>query len=94
MAFEIPTGFNCITTSGGTTLTAYKTNSRSTYTLIGFDWVETARTTGTQNYSTLVCYQGSKLIPSSVMVEFVLPATLIMLAFFGVILNMFMGVRR
>lgn len=94
MAFEVPSGFSCITTSGGTTLTAYKSNQRSTYTLIGFDWIETSRTTGSQTWNNVVCYQGSKLIPSSVQTEFILPATLIVLAFFGVILNMFMGVRR
>lgn len=94
MAFEVPSGYDCITTSGGTTLTAYTNNSRDTFTLIGFDWVKTQHYTGSQNYSNLVCYEGAKIIPSSVQVEFVLPAVIIMLCFFKVILNMFMGVRR
>lgn len=94
MAFEVPTGYNCITTSGGTTLTAYTNTYRDTYTLIGFDWVRTQRTTGNQNYSTLVCYEGSKIIPSNVQAEFILPATIIVLCLFKLILNMFMGVRR
>lgn len=92
--YAVPTGYNCITTSGGNQLTAYTNTSRDVYTLIGYDWVRTSHTTGSQNYSSLVCYTGEKLVPADIQIQFVLPATLILLAFFHVILNMFMGVRR
>lgn len=94
--FELPTGYECLVPSAqGYTVTAYKPNQRSTYQLIGFDWIETARVYSTSlTYPTVACYEQSQLVPADVKVQFILPAVLIILCFFKVIMNMFMGVRR
>lgn len=94
MAFAVPSGYDCITTSGGNTLSAYGGGFRDTYTLIGFDWVKTAHSNYNYGYGDSVCYAGDKIIPSSIQAEFILPAVIIVLCFFKLILNMFMGVRR
>lgn len=93
--FELPTGFDCIVPSDhGYTITAYTPTQRSTYQLIGFDWVETNRYYTTQSYSNVYCYTGPIMVPADVKVQFVLPAVIIVLCFFHVIMNMYMGVRR
>ena len=97
--FELPTGYRCLTPASATseqTIYAYNSRERDTYDLIGFDWVKTRHLTYNydQDLSSYQCLTQSKLVPTTVLQSMILPATLIVICFFTIILNMFMGVRR
>lgn len=97
--FELPTGYQCIipaSTTSQTTIYAYNLRERDRYDLIGFDWVKTQHNSFNvnQDLSSYICLTQEKLVPTDALLGFVLPATLIVLAFFNIILKMFMGVRR
>lgn len=99
MAFELPTGYSCIVPASATsssTIYAYTSRSRDTFDLLGFDWVKTRHVTYNydQDLSSYLCLDQSKLVPTSVLESFVLPATLIVLCFFAIIIKMYMGVKR
>lgn len=99
MAFELPTGYSCIvpaSTTSQTTIYAYNRRIRDRFDLIGFDWVKTQTTSYSydQDLSSLLCLTQEKLVPTDVGVHFVLPAVILVLAFFSVVMKMFMGVRR
>lgn len=97
--FEIPQGYSCVVpaySSASNSLYAYNSRVRDTYDLIGFNWVRTRHLTTNydQDLSSYECLTVDKVVPSEVLVHFVLPATLIVLCFFALIIKMFMGVRR
>lgn len=97
--FDLPSGYSCVVPafSGATnSLYAYTSRSRDTFDLVGFNWVKTRHITYNydQDLSSYVCLTVDKVIPSEVQVGFILPATIIVLCFFNIILKMFMGVRR
>lgn len=97
--FNLPEGYSCIvpaSATSDTTLYAYKSRQRDTYDLIGFDWVKTRQVDYTYNVdlSGYFCLDSTTVVPSSIKAQFILPASLFVLAFFAIILKMFMGVRR
>lgn len=95
--FELPTNYQCIVPNAtDTQFYAYNSRSRDTYVLTGFDWRLTAHASFNydQDLSQYNCYTAEKLVPTSVLLSFVLPATLFVLCFFALILKMFMGVKR
>ena len=94
--FKLPSGYDCIQVySGGSLISARKYGSQDTYALNGFDWVQIDHA-DTSHYSSSCSYNfpGQYFVPGSIQAFFVLPATIIVLAFFTVIYKMFMGIRR
>lgn len=91
--FNIPEGYTCVVRQSDTQLYAYKNNIRDIYQLNGFKWQKISTNTNSSISSSSICVQGRQ-IPSSLVPSFILGALLIVLAFFKIILNMFMGVRR
>lgn len=97
--FKLPTGYQCIVpaySSAQNSLYAYNSRSRDTYDLIGTDWVRTRRLTYSydQDLSGFDCLSMDKLVPTDITFMLVLPATILVICFFNLILKMFMGVRR
>lgn len=96
--FELPTGYNCLQVSGtGQQVTARTSNYSDTYILNGFKWVQIDRVYYNGSYHSNSCsfnYTDKYFVPPSLQSAFVLPATIIVLAFFTVIYKMFMGIRR
>lgn len=97
--FKLPTGYRCIVPASATTqnsIYAYNLRERDTYDLVGFDWVKTRHNTYTydQDLSQYICLTQEKLVPTDVMSNFILPAVILVVVFFGLILKMFMGVKR
>lgn len=95
--FKLPTGYDCIVPNAtDTQFYAYNRRVRDTFVLTGFDWRLNTHTTFNydQDLSQYNCYSGEKLVPTSVLTSCILPATIIVLCFFSLILKMFMGVRR
>lgn len=97
--FKLPTGYACIvpaSTTSQTTIYAYNSRERDRYDLIGFDWVKTQHTTynNPQDLSSYLCLSQEKLVPTDTLNLCILPATILVLCFFNLILKMFMGVRR
>lgn len=94
--FKLPSGYDCIQVySGGSLISARKYGSQDTFALNGFDWVQIDHA-DTSHYSSSCSYNypGQYFVPGSIQAFFVLPATIIVLAFFTVIYKMFMGIRR
>lgn len=94
--FKLPTGYDCIQVySGGNLISARKYGSQDTFALNGFNWVQIDHA-DTSHYSSSCSYNyiGEYFVPGSIQAFFVLPATIIVLAFFTVIYKMFMGIRR
>ena len=95
--FELPTGYNCLQVSTlGNMITARTSNYSDTYILNGFKWVQVERNYFSGHYSNTCTYNFTEkyFVPPSLQSAFVLPATIIVLAFFTVIYKMFMGIRR
>lgn len=97
--FKLPTGYRCIVPASAgsqTTIYAYNLRERDTYDLVGYEWVKTRHVTYNydQDLSSYLCLTQEKLVPTSTLDVFVLPATLLVICFFNLILKMFMGVRR
>ena len=94
--FKLPSGYDCIQVySGGSLISARKYGSQDTFALNGVDWVQIDHA-DTSHYSSSCSYNypGQYFVPGSIQAFFVLPATIIVLAFFTVIYKMFMGIRR
>lgn len=92
--YELPTGYQCITRSNdGNYLYAYNSNIRDTYGINGFSWQKISTNYNSSLPNSSVCLE-SPQYPNQFAQSLILPATLIVLAFFKIILNMFMGVRR
>lgn len=96
--FNLPSGYACITRQNDDTLIGHYSGyyTRDTLTLINWKWVKTSTSTSTypshpSNYS---CLNLSRYVPNSTMNALILPAVIIVLCLFKVIMNMFMGVRR
>lgn len=97
--FKLPTGYDCIVpvvAGSETQVYAYDARRRDTYDLINFEWVKTRHITynANQDLSSYDCLSNDILVPNSIRVSFILPATLFILAFFTIIIKIFMGVRR
>lgn len=92
--YDLPSGYSCITRSNdGNYLYAYSGSTRDTYGINGFSWQKIASSDYNTIPSSAVCLSGNQY-PNEMVNSLILPATIIVLCFFGVILNMFMGVRR
>lgn len=96
--FELPTGYNCLQVSStGSQVTARSSNYSDTYILNGFKWVQVDRVYYNGSYHSNSCtynYTDKYFVPPNLQSAFVLPATIIVLAFFTIIYKMFMGIRR
>lgn len=95
--FELPTGYNCLQVSStGQHVTARNSNYSDSYILNGFKWVQIDRVyyTGSYSNSCTYNYTDKYFVPPNLQSAFVLPSTIIVLAFFIVIYKMFMGIRR
>lgn len=92
--YELPSGYSCVTRSNdGSYLYGYNSGVRDTYTINGAKWQKISTSYSSSLPNSPVCLSGNQF-PASFFPSLILPATLIVLAFFKVILNMFMGVRR
>lgn len=92
--YELPAGYTCVTRSNdGSYLYGYTNNTRDTYTVNGFTWQKIATSSYYQLPDSSVCLSGNQY-PLAFTTSLILPAVLIVLCFFKVILNMIMGVRR
>ncbi len=92
--YELPSGYTCITRSNdGSYLYGYRDNTRDTYTVNGFSWQKIATSYNSQTPNSSVCLQVNQY-PNSFTNSLIMPATLIVLCFFGVVLKMFNGVHR
>lgn len=95
--FKLPTGYDCIVPNASDTqFYAYKSRARDTYVLTGYDWRLNTHTTTNydQDLTQYNCYVSDKLVPTSVLNNMILPAVIVVLCFFSLVLKMFMGVRR
>lgn len=94
--FKLPTGYECIQVySAGNMISARKYGSNDTYVLNGFKWEQIDhQDTGHYYGSCSYNFPGKYFVPGSIQAFFVLPATIIVLAFFTVLYKMFMGIRR
>lgn len=93
--YKIPTGYSCISIVDDSSFFAYKNNQRDTYRLNGFKWQKVGQTTYNNSYY-YNCdhnYNGSHFVPSSHAAAMIMPATLIVLCVFSLILKFFRGIH-
>lgn len=92
--FSLPSGYQCITRSNdGNYLYAYNNSIRHTYSLNGLTWQKIGSTQYSNIPDSAVCVEGSQY-PNQMANSLILPATIIVICVFKLILNMFMGVKR
>lgn len=91
--FKRPTNYQCVVRQSDDTLYAYNGYTRDTYTLINWEWKKTYTHSSSSyfNYNGYICLSDEYVVPNQTMNFFILPAVLIVLCLFKVIMNMFMG---
>lgn len=94
--FKKPIGYQCVVRQNDDTLYAYQGYNRDTYNLINGQWKKTYSYSSStyHSYSGYNCLSDEYIVPNSILAAMFLPATLFILAFFKVIMNMFMGIKR
>lgn len=96
--YKVPTGYNCLDVSNNNFIYAYTGNRRDTYRLNGMIWTKTGQSTSSSSYNCssmqVFSFTGSHFVPYDQMGFIILSSTIVVLAFFSVILNWFKGVAN
>lgn len=91
--YKLPDGYSCIDVVNDDTLYAYLSNRRDTYRLNGFKWEKTAETSYSYGVACNYGFKSGYYVPHDHSAAMILPAILVVLAIFHIILNFFKGIH-